>query len=38
MTVKRRRTPFSSMSALMDWIETVFGRMSTLGPVLSLGG
>lgn len=37
-TVRRRRTPFSSISALIDWIETVFGIMSRLGPFRSLGG
>lgn len=37
-TVSRRRTPFSSMSALMDWIDTVFGMMSRLGPLRSRGG
>lgn len=26
------------MSALIDWIDTVFGMMSTLGPFRSLGG
>lgn len=37
-TVRRRRTPASSMSALIDWIETVLGIMSRLGPFRSLGG
>src|SRR6478609_3817974 len=37
-TVRRRRTPASSMSALMDWIVTVLGIMSRLGPLRSLGG
>ena len=37
-TVNRKRTPFSSISALMDCIETVFGMMSRLGPLRSRGG
>lgn len=37
-TVKRKRTPFSSISALIDWMETVFGMMSRLGPLRSRGG
>ena len=37
-TVSRRRTPFSSISALIDCIETVFGEKSTLGPLRSFGG
>src|SRR3954469_24081905 len=37
-TVRRRRTPFSSMSALMDCMETVLGMMSWLGGLRSLGG
>src|SRR3569833_3446398 len=37
-TVRRRRTPASSISALMDWMVTVFGMMSRLGPLRSLGG
>ena len=37
-TVNRSLTPFSSISALIDCIDTVFGMMSRLGPVRSLGG
>lgn len=37
-TVKRNRTPFSSMSALIDCIETVLGMMSREGALRSLGG
>src|SRR5215469_4527377 len=37
-TVRRRRTPFSSMSALIDWMETVLGMMSRLGGLRSFGG
>jgi len=37
-TVNRRRTPFSSISALMDCMETVFGMISRLGPLRSRGG
>ena len=37
-TVNRRRTPFSSISALIDCIETVLGMMSMLGPLRSFGG
>src|SRR3569833_416424 len=37
-TVRRRRTPASSISALMDWMVTDFGMMSRLGPLRSLGG
>ena len=37
-TVNRSRTPFSSMSALIDCIETVLGIMSRLGPLRSRGG
>src|SRR4051794_23560426 len=37
-TVRRRRTPASSISALIDWIVTVFGMMSRLGSLRSFGG
>jgi hypothetical protein len=37
-TVRRRRTPFSSMSALVACIETVLGLMSRLGALGSFGG
>lgn len=36
-TVNLRRTPFSSISALIDWIDTVL-EMSRLGGLRSLGG
>jgi hypothetical protein len=38
MTFNLKRTPFSSMSALMDWMATVVGAKSRLGCFCSLGG
>lgn len=37
MTVSLKRTPFSSISALVDWMLIVLGRISLLGPLRSFG-